>query len=378
MSLTSDTKLLVRFVFAEHHAPTEAPLLLGSVGGRPYEVIELDWREQRLVAAIALSRGHTTTQDVQSIAYRHLRKESSSRRARQLAVDSLERKLGDRGYGRHFRPYRRASESADRDRQGTLTLRDTEVDVWSLLVAPEPQLQATATSLQLQLDGGRGTLVRSAVHSHWPQEVRRNLDRVLDRLVGAPPVEQVQAATRDDFYRLTIEALANALQQPPTTLSMLSILAARDPRATRPSETAEQVRQAMRELVAQGWLLRRLTLVSTEARLKEELDRIAEWEESGADLRLEVRVLVEPPSLALSAIVLGDDVAFLGLEDPRDFTVHDGMRLTGPRSAAFVNRYFESVWSDSARVFALRRQTGVDPLAVEAVRSRLASQGGPA
>jgi hypothetical protein len=116
------------------------------------------------------------------------------------------------------------------------------------------------------------------------------------------------------------------------------------------------------------WRVRELYNITT----KDRLDEIVGWlQQTESEDGYEVRAYCEPSSIGhLAPLVIGNQHAFLALEDDRYFRVTAGLDLHDPAAVAFVQRYCDMLWGDS-RVFILRTGYGVDNAQISALHHRI-------
>jgi hypothetical protein len=116
------------------------------------------------------------------------------------------------------------------------------------------------------------------------------------------------------------------------------------------------------------WQVRELYNIAT----KDRLDEIVSWlTQTENEDGYEVRVFCEPSSIThLAPLVIGNEHAFLGLEDDRYFRVHAGLELRGRTAVALVQRYCDDLWVDP-RVFSLRTGYGIDHAQINGLRNQI-------
>jgi uncharacterized protein (TIGR02391 family) len=169
----------------------------------------------------------------------------------------------------------------------------------------------------------------------------------------------------DTLYRIASDAIWNAGDRP-GTLDIAALHGHAERREVAQSELSRALMEAMLARVAQGWRLRRIVSITTEARLERELAIISRID-GGGSARVEVRVLVTDSVPVLAPLVIGESMAFLAAEDPRDFGVYESLLFRDRDSVAFCARYFDSLWNDD-RAIRLRTQGGLRPDGLQRVR----------
>ena len=142
-----------------------------------------------------------------------------------------------------------------------------------------------------------------------------------------------------------------------STIDLASLHGNSERRHLDPSEAALMFRAEVVRLVGQGWTLRRLTTIRTRRRLEQERDGLAVFQKSCRRPVIEVRAIVSESLPLFAPIVIGGDVAILGLEDPHEFGAGAGLELRGS-AAQLCAAYFKDLWDDE-RCIRLRTRAGI-------------------
>jgi len=204
---------------------------------------------------------------------------------------------------------------------------------------------------------------RQRVESAAPANDRGD---ITERL--APDGSTIVLASPQELYDAATRAVKNA-RGVPLAMDMAALHGHAERREVAQSSLSKALMDVMLARVAQGWRLRRVVSITTEARLRRELETIGRIDERG-QARMEVRVLVTDSVPVLAPLIIGRTVAFLAAEDPRDFGAYETLMFTDADSIAFCMRYFESLWTDD-RAVRLRTQAGLRRDGIERIRDQL-------
>ena len=170
---------------------------------------------------------------------------------------------------------------------------------------------------------------------------------------GAGPGGPVRHIDQASMYRVTIravrEAQASGRQR---RIQIASIHALAENEADRSSDLTRALRDAMFDRVKEGWSMYRIVSITTEAGLKRERVGL-EMIDAIPEARVEVRAIVVDSIPVLAPLIVADKVAFVALEDDRDFAASEGLEFHSPETVDAVQRYFDLLWGDP-RMIRLR------------------------
>lgn len=114
-----------------------------------------------------------------------------------------------------------------------------------------------------------------------------------------------------------------------------------------------------------SWSIRTIYTVVDESRLEMIVRRLEEQE---AYDKYEVKALIVSGYAPVMPLVVGDQHTYLALDDPRYYRAGSGMYIEGKEAASLAAEYFNRLWDDP-RAYFIRRATGVDRDAVNAIRA---------
>ena len=101
----------------------------------------------------------------------------------------------------------------------------------------------------------------------------------------------------------------------------------------------------------------------------EKLDGLLKATEKAIDFEVKF-VLIEGSLSMLSPCILGEDNAFIGIQDPSYYRVESGIHLQGQGANRWLRRYWGIIWDQATW---LRRATAVDATTLEKLGTLYAS-----
>jgi hypothetical protein len=169
------------------------------------------------------------------------------------------------------------------------------------------------------------------------------------------------------------EALAAAitsLSNPAGKSVHIASLHGRPNRNIPDADHAKPVRDACMHHLQQGGTLQRIVSFTTPEELATEREMQQAIRGSGQPVRYTLYAYTLETPAILSSSVVGDEVAFLGMEDTSFQAVTSGIKFTSPSGIQFCSVYFEQLRQDD-RVLQLTSQSGIIESGFEEAARRL-------
>jgi hypothetical protein len=156
----------------------------------------------------------------------------------------------------------------------------------------------------------------------------------------------IRHADPESLYRSALSCMATIRAKgAKRRIDIASIHALAEHEAQQQSELTLALRDAMFELVREGWTLRRVVSLTTQTGLMRELKAL-ELIDAIPNGRVEIRGIVVDAIPIMAPLVVGDTAAFLAFEDARDFAAADGLEFRSREAIDTAQGYFDLLWDD--------------------------------